>query len=207
MGTAWEAPIQRAKRLGVFTGSSMGSGAWAGIAANAIREFNNLSTTHSLGVTLGAVTTPPDPSGVGGADVQIEAGNGTVNFTTFGQQVSVAISGTGLSGDTRQVKIVLGGIAHIAKAFIVVPATPTINANPPRAVGDPVKLVILVHELLHACGLSNGDHNPDDLFSGFPQARSGSGPADDRIEVNQQRRLPPMFLTPATAGKVKALWP
>ena len=185
----------------------MGSGAWAGIAANAIREFNSLLTRHSLGVTLGAVTTPPDPSGVGGADVRIEAGNGTVDFTTFGQQVSVAISGTGLSGETRQVKIVLGGIERIAKAFIVVPATPTINANPPRAVGDPVKLIILVHELLHACGLSNGDHNQDDLFAGFPQARSGSRPADDRIEVNQQRRLPPMFLTPATAGKVKALWP
>ena len=91
-------------------------------------------------------------------------------------------------------------------AFIVVPATPQINANPPRAVGDGVMLFIAVHELIHACGLSNGDHNPDDLFSGFPQARAGNKRQDDKLEVNQQKRLPPLFLTTKTAGVIRALW-
>jgi len=97
-------------------------------------------------------------------------------------------------------------VAWESGAFIVVPATPQINANPPRAVGDGVMLFIAVHELIHACGLSNGDHNPDDLFSGFPQARAGNKRQDDKLEVNQQKRLPPLFLTTKTAGVIQALW-
>ena len=69
-----------------------------------------------------------------------------------------------------------------------------------------MKLVIVVHEMVHACGLSNSDHNSDDLFSGFPQARAGTTPQDDKIEVNQQRRLPPLFLTAKTAGVIRSVW-
>lgn len=202
MGTPWQDPIRSGKRLTVFPGSSVTGGAWTGVFASALKEFNLLS----VGVTLSQSATPPDPSGVGGADVQVEAGSGSVKFSTFGQQILVPVSGNGLEGSTQQVKLAFGAVQRIAKAFIVVPATPQINANPPRGVGDGVKLVILVHELIHACGLSNSDHNPDDLFSGFPQAREGKTPQDDKIEVNQQKRLPPLFLMAKTSGLIKALW-
>ena len=206
IATPWEDPIKRSKTLTVFPGGSVAGGAWGSVFANAIKEFNRLVAAHTLGITLSQSATPPHPSGVGGADVQFEAGNGNVSFTSFGQQFSVSVNGNSLGGDTRQVKTVFGAVQRIAKAFIVVPATPQINANPPRAVGDGVMLFIAVHELIHACGLSNGDHNPDDLFSGFPQARAGNKRQDDKLEVNQQKRLPPLFLTTKTAGVIQALW-
>jgi hypothetical protein len=206
MATPWDDPIKKTKTLTVFPGSSVSGGSWASVFASAIQEFNNLSNTHKLGVSLSQSATAPDPSGVGGADVQFEAGNGTVNFTSFGQTISVTVNGDALGGDTQQVKLVFGSIQKIAKAFIVVPATPKVNANPPRNVGDGVKLVIAVHELIHACGLSNQDHNLDDLFNGFPQVRAGSKPQDDKIEVNQNKRLPPLFLSAKTAGVIQANW-
>jgi hypothetical protein len=206
MATPWEDPIKKTKTLTVFPGSSVSGGAWAGVFASALQEFNKLSQANQLGVTLTQAATAPDPSGVGGADVQFEAGNGAVSFTTFGQSISVTVNGNSLGGDTQQVKLVFGSVERIAKAFIVVPATPQVNANPPRGVGDGVKLVIAVHELIHACGLSNGDHNSDDLFNGFPQVRAGSKPQDDKIEVNQNKRLPPLFLSAKTVGLIQANW-
>jgi len=205
MATAWEDSVKGTKKLTVFAGSSVTGGPWASVFALALKEFNALSATHSFGVTLSASTTAPDNNG-GGADVQFEAANGSISFQSFGATVSVVANGNGLSGDTQQVISVLGTKRQILKAFIVVPATPQINANPPRAVGDGVKLVIAVHELLHAAGLANADHNPNDLFNGFPQARAGSKPADDKIEVNQQKLVPPLFLTAQTAAKLKAVW-
>ena len=205
MATPWEDRVRKTGRLTLFPGSSVTGGAWAGVFTSAITEFNRLAAGNNLGVTLSQASAPPDPNGVGGADVQVEAGNGSVTFSVFGQQTSVAVNGTGLEGNTQQVKLVFGTTQRIAKAFVVVPATPQINA-PPRGVGDGVKLVILVHEFVHACGLSNADHNANDLFSGFPQARAGSTPSDDKVEVNQQRRLPPLFLTAQTAGVIRGVW-
>jgi hypothetical protein len=206
MATPWDDPIKKNKALTVFPGASVTGGAWASVFASAIQEFNKLSKAHKLGVTLSQGTTVPNPSGVGGSDVQFEAGNGSVTFTSFGQSISVTVNGNGLTGDTQQVKLVFGSVQKIAKAFIVVPATPQVNANPPRDVGDGVKLVMAVHELIHACGLSNADHNPDDLFNGFPQVRAGSKPQDDKIEVNQNKRLPPLFLSAKTIGVIQANW-
>ena len=106
MATPWDDPIKKTKTLTVFPGSSVSGGSWASVFASAIQEFNNLSNTHKLGVSLSQSATAPDPSGVGGADVQFEAGNGTVNFTSFGQTISVTVNGDALGGDTQQVKLV-----------------------------------------------------------------------------------------------------
>jgi hypothetical protein len=209
MAFQWEEPIRKSHKLSVFPGASVQSGVWSSVFGEAIKEFNKLSSAHGLGVTLSLSSTPPDPSGVGGADVQFEAGSGVVNFTSFGQKISVSVNGTSLGGDTQQVITVVNSVKRIAKAFIVVPATPQINAPQPRgvsAVGDGVKLVIAVHELFHACGLSNSDHNQDDLFAGFPQTRAGSKAADDKLEVNNNKVLPPLFLSAKTVARIQTLW-
>ena len=206
MATPWEDPIKASKSLSIFAGSSVSGGAWAKVFTDAIAQFNSLSTANSLGVTFKLASAAPDPSGVGGADVQFEAASGTVSFVSFGQQISVNANGTSLSGDTKQVMTVFGNTKRIAKAINVVPATPQVNANPVRDVGDGVKLVIAVHELIHAVGLSNADHSPDDLFNGFPQVRAGSKPEDDKIEVNGPKRLPPLFLAKKTIAAIQNNW-
>ncbi|MGI8989212.1 MAG: hypothetical protein ACR2I2_06470 [Bryobacteraceae bacterium] len=206
MATPWEDPIKNAKRLTVFAGTSVTGGIWAAAFTNALKEFNLLSAANNFGVTLSQSATKPDPSGVGGADVQFESGDGTVDFISFGQKISVTVPGTAVQGDTKLVKTMFGQVQRVAKAFIVVPATPQADTSPPRVVGDGVKLVIAVHELIHACGLSDSDHNPDDLFFGFPQLRAGAKPADDKVEVNHAKRLPPLFLTSKTVSVIQATW-
>jgi hypothetical protein len=206
VGTAWEDPVKKRKQLTVFAGSSITGGKWSGVFSNAIKEFNRLSTAHALGVVLTQTTQAPDSNGPGGANVQFEAGAGSVNFTAYGQAFSVSVDGKALAGHTSQVMLSFNGVARIAKAFIVVPATPEIGDLGRRVAGDGVKLLIAVHELFHACGLSSNDHNPDDLFNGFPQAIKGGTPAEDRIEVNHHKRLPPLFLSSITIGAVQALW-
>ena len=71
-----------------------------------------------------------------------------------------------------------------------------------------LKLVIAVHELIHAGGLSNGDHSqfPDvDVFHGFPSISVGTTAKDDRITLSQ-KKLPPIFVVASTVSKIKALW-
>ena len=68
------------------------------------------------------------------------------------------------------------------KAFIYVPAAPMGDSNGrSRVVGDPVKLVIAVHEMIHACGLvDDKEHSVDDIFS-WPQLRMGDQASEDRL--------------------------
>jgi len=101
------------------------------------------------------------------------------------------------------------------KAFIYVPAAPLTgkHANG-RVVGDPVKLVIAVHEMIHACGLvENDEHSVDDIFS-WPQLHAGNQPNDDFPGKpgeppgtgHSTVDMPPLFLKTETATKVRDLW-
>jgi hypothetical protein len=190
VATPWDDAIKNGKVLTVFADANITSGVWSKIFPSAISEFNRLSQANSLGVTLQQGASPPDPSGVGGADVRVSAGGGS-----------------SLSGDTKLAITVLGATQRIGKAFITVPGTPKINTpTSNRDVGDGVKLVIMVHEFVHACGLTNADHSPDDLFFGFPQARVGKTPADDKIEVSGGKLLPPLFLSGKTVSVIQNNW-
>jgi hypothetical protein len=176
---------------------------------NAIAEFNKLSAAQSLGVTLTVATAPPDPNGSGGADVQFQTASGKATFTSFGQPFSLTVNGDAVHGHTQIIKTVFGTVERVAKAFIFVPSTPRSGAKGSRVVGDGVKLLIAVHELVHACGLSNADHSAlsdPDLFIGIPSLSSGSNPADDKVDVGNQTLMPPLALSSATAGVIKQNW-
>jgi hypothetical protein len=208
MATPWEDPIKKGKVLTIFAGPDVANGVWKNTFPNAISEFNKLSQAHKLGVTFQQGNNPPDPKGVGGADVQFAVGDGSVKFTSIGTEINVSVSGTSLIGNTEQVLVVVGNDKRIAKAFIVLPATPQINMvkGGDRDVGDGVKLVMAVHEFVHACGLTNADHSPDDLFFGYPQPRVGSTPADDKVEVKNGKRLPPLILSAQTVSLIQKNW-
>jgi hypothetical protein len=207
--TPWSDPIKATKQLKIFPTANVSGGPWAGVFKNALAEFNKLSAKHSLGVSFVLAMSAPDPSGVGGADVQFDAINGTVNFTCFNQAFSETLGGTDLIGHTSNVMQVFGSTKTIAKAFIFVPATQSFGAGIGRGVGDPVKLVIAAHELIHACGLDNSEHskNNGDLFFGFPSAREKVHPADDRLAVgNPAKEIPPLFLVAPTIKLIQTNW-
>jgi hypothetical protein len=215
MATPWDDPIKATKQLTVFPTSNVTGGAWDSVFNNALAEFNKLSKAHKLGVTLTKSQTPPSSNGPGAADVQFDAVNGTVTFTALGTAFSLTLNGNDLHGDTQVIKQSFTGPGgttplRVAKAFIFVPSTPQTSPPNNRIVGDPVKLCIAVHELIHACGLANSDHSSvanADVFFGIPSLRDRVNPKDDRLVVgNPGKELPPIVLNPATVKVIQANW-
>jgi hypothetical protein len=212
MATPWEDPIKKNKQLTVFPASNVTSGTWSSVFTNALKEFNRLSSLLKLGVTLAQSSTAPDSKGEQGANVQFSIASGKASFKAFDQDFSSAFDGSGIHGLTNLVKRgTIGGNLEIARAFIFVPSTPMISVpGGRRQVGDGVKLYIAVHELVHACGLDNADHSlgsDPDIFMNFPQADSGSVPANDRIRLNERNlKAPPLFLTARTALLIQRNW-
>ena len=97
---------------------------------------------------------------------------------------------------------------RIEKAYVFLPRQPQVGlvSGARREVGAPVKLVIAVHELFHACGLENEEHCPSDLFHPGPDIDPGSTPAQDRARITYSLRMPPLRLSEVTAGRVRGLW-
>jgi hypothetical protein len=207
MATPWEDPIRKSQQLTICPGTMIAKSSWAKILPDAVKAFNALSTANSLGVAFVQSSTPPDPNGPAGADVLFQTANGAVTFVSFGTKFSVTVDGSALIGDTEQVKTVVKNVEKVAKAFIFVPATPQGGSGKAqREVGPGVKLVMLVHEMIHACGLNNKDHSSDDVFFGFPQLRMASKAADDKIEASSTAIMPPIVMLAKTAKLIQSVW-
>jgi hypothetical protein len=235
MATPWIDSIKNSKQLTVFPGPNVtGDSVWSKVFTDAMAVFNQLSASLKLGVTLidARSTTPPtgppdQKKWPDGANVQFEVGTGTVDFTAQGDTVSCTVlSGPGvIQAMTQPMRYQLGSGANIVlrikRAFILVPIHPQVLATliPPvpgqsgrnRDAGPPIKLVLAVHELIHACGLDNSDHltgGNGDVFFYPPQFDAGTfdKPQDDRIEVGGNRKLPPIFISAETQSKIQAIW-
>src|SRR5262245_8923248 len=124
MAIPWIIPIKRKKQLSVYTGSSLG--AWAGIVKDAIREFNTLSQVYKLGVTLTQASVPS--TSTGGADVSVQAVNGSASFNYDGETRAGSFSGTGLHGLTY----LFSRDGGLEKAAVFLPSQPQVNT--PQAV-------------------------------------------------------------------------
>jgi hypothetical protein len=213
MAIPWLSSVQTAKKLTVFPSPDLKKWNWDAVFSQALTEFNALSSKNSLGVTLTASSNPPDTQGYGGANVQFSIGNGTITYTAFGSTTSDTLNGNATAGTTKTVSDQSPtGAIRIAKAFTFVPATPRFAGHGSRIVGDPVKLVIAVHELFHACGLENADHSSgpanEDVFSTAGTLMQGASSAQDKVQLpSGQTKIPPLFLSSATVNLIKAIWP
>ncbi len=203
MATAWTDGVKNGGKLAVFAGASV-RGHWATVLREALDAFNALSKHHGLGVTLVKATTAPTETG--GADVAVALGSGAVSASWGGETHDGNFDGTRMHGLTMQ--FVRGG--SIGKAFIFLPERPQVNTpSGVRPVGDNVMKLIAVHELVHACGLENGDHVTDDLFQASPQVDPGDKPSQDRIRIgtgSPMKWMPPLVLGGSTVTALKRLW-
>jgi hypothetical protein len=231
MPTPWLKSVRNSHQLTVFATRAVTQGPWNSVFNAALQEFNRLSSTMNLRVTFVASTLPPDPTSMtSGANVQFDAANGLVHQVVlknkFGQVLSdftENVSGTAMHGLTKPPQWEDDkGIKQQFRAFIYVPSAPTVNVGPAgqqqqRAVGDGVKLFIAVHELIHACGLSNNDHSPEgdpDVFIAQPQPAPGATAQSDKLRISLQplKNLPsdppdpPLFLTARSANLIRAIW-
>ncbi len=202
MATPWTSSIRGRGQLTVYSSSL--SGNWAVVFGQALREFNTLSGRHGLGVTLSPSSVPS--TGSGGTDVSVATGSGSVSCSHGGAAVSDSLDGTRMHGST----FLFSRDGAIEKAFIFLPSHPQVNTpRGVRAVGVNVMKVIAVHELVHACGLSNAEHSTDDLFQGSPQVDPGSTAAGDRVRIEARGRMswmPPLVLSGSTVGHIRRLW-
>jgi hypothetical protein len=205
MDTPWLQTVKSTHQLSVFAGQSL-SGSWPKVFSDALTEFNKLSNANGLGVTLTRASTPPTRS-LTGANIQFEATNGTLNFESFAGPVSVPIAGTGTSGKTKSIGSPSNG-GRLAQSFICVPLTPQVFApgGVLREAGDPIKLVIAVHELLHACGLDRHTSFKDpDLFIEVLSDVADADPNKDLEDIGSGKKIPPLFLSAETVARLQFL--
>jgi hypothetical protein len=193
MAAPWVRSVRTAKQLTVFRAASA-SGPWAGVLTTAIARFNDLSTKLRLGVSLNAVTTPPDANGLGGANVQFATSHGAYSFQGMGAQGSGNLPANANGGITHLVS--LNG--ECAKAFVFLPVGSGHH--------EFMKVCMAVHELIHATGLQNSDHSSDGDPDVFCSSLTPSG-SGVQCGVFANRTMPPIWMTNRTAQKIQALWP
>ncbi len=222
----WLDAVKETGQLTIGFDESLAKAGWDRVFRNAIVEFNKLSTTHNLGVTF---VQSEDPKT---ANVVARAAKADFDFEYPPQipKKKIPFDGTTVHGLCKPLLTTVRDRARVEqwklmKAFIYVPAAPLTDKNGSgRVVGDPVKLVIAVHELIHACGpVDNNEHSVDDVFS-WPQLRVGNRASDDRLGTKGDAitfpgkpgepprkgystvDMPPIFLKSETATKVRDLW-
>ena len=220
MAAPWISKVKASGKLAVFVSDAVKRGAWANAFTQAFAEFNRLAAGGKFGVTLTLASSPPDPDGLGGADVNFDLGDGRTTFKAMGQEFSVNVLGSQMHGHTQVVGFGDGNgkVTEVIKSFVFVPAAPTINSGPAgnqivRPVGDAIRTFIAVHEFIHCAGLSNSDHSPGnvpDVFLGQPQPVSGAKPQDDKMLLflgNPNIFAPPITVSSRTTGVIQGLWP
>jgi hypothetical protein len=238
--TPWVDEVKNRKVLTIFpTKKVTDNSSWLQVFRDAIAEFNKFSTSLSLGVTFASspAVTRPDPVGDDGAEVQFDLGSGKLEYEAMGQKFvakdaggnPINFSPIGLHGYTEKLMVSssASGPFLIRRAFIFVPATPMVSAavrvgkdnfrHVNRLAGSGVRLFIAVHELIHACGLSNAEHNftgPDaDTFTNNPDTSAGAfdRPQDDKILLrvnapNPNVTAPPNFIKTKVADLIRNNW-
>jgi len=189
--TPWHKNDQRKGTL-TYTVRAMG-GQWTAVLDKAIAEFNRQMSQHGLKLTLSKVEKGMGPHIV----LETEPGHG--------------LHGSAPSQTKR-----INGVHYLDVVTIRVPATPRVNPNDPksREVGPGVRLCLLVHELIHAVGLSNHEHSPDDVFAGksivIPKGqylKSGTQAGEDMVQPpDGSAPMPPIRIGAKTLTDLKKAW-
>lgn len=221
----WVDAVKKTGRLTLGLDPSLHQALWDKVFASAIFEFNKLSANYKLGVVFAKA------DDLKSANVEARAAKGDFDFAypPGSPQTRIRFDGNTVHGLCKPALMQTGGQGAAApyqmiKAFIYVPAAPMTDGRP---IGDPVKLVMAVHEMVHACGLvSNDEHSVDDLFC-WPMPLFGTRPSEDRVGAagpaytirgtggpgqppartgHQTIPMPPLFLKSGTIGKIRQLW-
>lgn len=225
----WTDEVKKTGKLTIALDESIGKQGWSKAFKDGIVKFNELSSGEwKLGVTYDLIASPDK------ASVVAQAKLGAFEFGYKDDRFELEKKMHKFDGDMVHglCSMLYGNVENpvsrkietkLIKAFIFVPGKPLTSGKGSRLVGEPVRLVIAVHELIHACGLGDEHHTNDDVFS-WPRANfNNADPNDDRVEVFTGQRqdviiagqkrsapvmasMPPVFLNKPTQDKLRKLW-
>lgn len=176
MITSWSSSIKDTGKLTVYNGIAVGK--WATVFKAALASFNKNS-----GLTIKMVETKNKDQ----ANIVMQLSGGTSSFEYDGTTYPVVFDGTLAHGQT----LTFARDGGIEKAAVFLPITPKENHID-------VLRFIAVHELIHACGLENGEHAGDGVFITLPNIRNGKiwASADSK-------KMPPLFFSQSTISKLQ----
>jgi hypothetical protein len=183
----WSKAVQRKGTLTVAAAEDIKGGHWTTALDKAIATFNQLMSDKSIAVTISK------------AENEI---NAHIRFMTE--------KGNGIHGNGNLSTMKLGGREYLDSVTIKVPATPRIDPNDAksREVGVAVRIYILVHEMIHAVGLTNDEHSHDDVFSKAGLLKAGKTAGDDLVQpLDGSEPMPPIRLGATTIANLKKAWP
>jgi hypothetical protein len=228
--TEWASWIKKTSKLTIALDESIGKQGWSKAFKDGIAKFNELSTqTWKLGVTYDPTDNAATASVVAHAKVgDFEFGFKDANYEMAKKPMKFdgnSVHGlcTLLYGEEENPLKKKTYEKKVVKAFIFVPAKPHIKGSKSRLVGEPVRLVVAMHEMIHACGLGDEHHTTDDVFC-WPRAKfDTNNPDDDRVEAFTGQRkdeiiagrtvsvpvmvsMPPIVLNKPTQDKIRGLW-
>ena len=168
---SWNNAIKSTGQLTVYDGISKGP--WATVFKVALESFNKNS-----GLTMKMVRAQSKES----ANIVMMLAGSDV----FGSNGSLA------HGKTRMFRDAASG--EIQNVEVYLPEQPTMtHPNYLR--------FITVHELVHACGLDNGEHSDDGVFITLPNFSNG------KIRSTKTGKpMPPLFFNGSTRAKLSKAW-
>jgi hypothetical protein len=196
----WVSSVKDTGQLTIY--NNLSSGKWVHIFKVALQSFNELSKRYGLGVTMSQAKEESE------ANVVMGVASGVAVYEYDGTKLSHPFDGKSLHGYTMLIS--REGQRGMEKAVVFLPSDPQTSAGfiGGKEVFEKANLdmmkVIAVHELIHACGLENSDHADDGLFC-FRITPTGNGKVKAWGQEDD-RAMPPLFLSQSTVGKVASLW-
>ncbi|GJE60928.1 hypothetical protein [Methylobacterium trifolii] len=189
--------------LAVFAKGGFSGGSWATVMGDAMKIFNTLMATNGVNVSLS------DAKDEASAQIVVDAVAKQASFSYRGATYSKAFSGDGMHGLT--VAVSDQGTGLIDRQFVFVPATPRADASnqKSRQVGPEVRRFILVHEFIHAAGLSNDEHTLEDVFCYPGEFVEGRSAGADRLQPwgGLGKPMPPYTINAKTVANLQKAWP
>ena len=198
MATKWPTSVRTSGKLLVWANQAAKAG-WSVALERAIKEFN--CVTHARRLALRFELTTKE------SDAQVTFGVGKPEDFQSSTHGTTSLSSIEHSGE-------------ILKADILVHPKPQVWAprkkqgskeyeQIQRDAGDGVRLVIIAHEFVHACGLENHSNNEgQDVFYSPLEPNSGDTPHGDymKVPIKGGIRLPPVVLSAQTARRLRDAW-
>jgi hypothetical protein len=194
----WPESVRNSGKLLIWASAS-GTASWSVALERAIKEFNRATHARRLALRF-ELTTKED-------DAQVTFGVGRPEEFQSSTHGTTSLSSIEHSGE-------------ILKADILIHPKPQVWASRKkqgskeyeevqRDAGEGIRLVMIAHEFVHACGLENHSNNESqDVFYSPLEPNSGEGPQGDymKVPIKGGIRLPPVVLSAQTAHRLREVW-